>query len=410
MKYRLLNYLVCPECGNELKLSVFKESRVQTIFTKEVKMCDQRCAFRDAKGGISANDADCARCMTYEIEAGMLSCSCRTVYPVADGIPRMLPDALAELGDFSETYKDNLIKSGALAASQRPERSEHVLRMQKKTKASFGYQWLRYNANDAMEDHTIFISDSQLSGEAIQNKLVLDAGCGMGRYTAVAAGMGAEIIGLDLSRSVLKAYEKTRMNPFAHIIQADIMRLPFRNGQFDVIYSLGVLHHTPDARQAFLQLAKRLKENGIISVWLYGTAGSFADFKTNPLKPEREQYVKRGLAQRLHWLLVSLRESLYNFLRKITTRMNLPLLYLLCYPLAALGKVPLLKYLTPSVHSRWRVRLQENFDWLSPEYQSHHAKEEVKGWFYEAGVEVVSLLEHGFIPKVGLKGVLRDRR
>ena len=406
MKYRLLEYLVCPECGGELSLSIFKESRIKTAVPHEIKPCSRRCAFRNNNNNPSDSSTDCARCMTFEIEAGMLSCSCRTVYPVAEGIPRMIPDALGELEGFSETYKDVLISSGFLAASHR---SEHALRMQQKTQASFGYQWLRYNANDAMEDHTVFISDSQLSGEAIQNKLVLDAGCGMGRYTAVAAGMGAEIIGLDLSRSVLKAYEKTRMNPFAHIIQSDIMRLPFRNGQFDLIYSLGVLHHTPDARQAFLQLAKRLKENGIISVWLYGTAGSFADFKTNPLKPEREQYVKRGLAQRLHWLLVSLRESLYNCLRKITTRMNLPLLYLLCYPLAALGKVPLLKYLTPSVHSRWRVRLQENFDWLSPEYQSHHAKEEVLGWFDEARVDVISLLKHGFIPKVGIKGVLRNR-
>jgi SAM-dependent methyltransferase len=344
--------------------------------------------------------------MTYEIDAGVLSCSCSTVYPVADGIPRMIPDALGELAGFSETYKDVLISSGFHAASHR---SEHSVRMQIKTKASFGYQWLRYNANDLLEDNTVFLADSQLSGYAILNKLLLDAGCGMGRYTAVAAGMGAEIIGLDLSESVLKAYEKTRPYPFAHIIQADIMRLPFRDSQFDLIYSLGVLHHTPDARQAFLQLAKRLKENGIISVWLYGTAGSFANFKTNPLKSDREQYVKSSLAQRMHWLLVSLREALYRCMRKITTRMNLPLLYLLCYPLAAFGKVPLLKYLTPSVHSRWRVRLQENFDWLSPEYQTHHTKEEVQGWFAEAQVDVVSLLKHGFIPKVGIKGVLRSR-
>jgi SAM-dependent methyltransferase len=406
MKYRLLDYLVCPECGGELSISIFKESRVETAVLHEIKRCSRHCTFRDHKNRPSDSDDECACCMTYEIEAGILSCSCRTVYPVDEGIPRMLPDALDELDSFSETYRNNLISTGALAASQK---SEPSLRMQKKTKASFGYQWLRYNANDVLEDHTVFLADSQLSGEAIQNKLVLDAGCGMGRYTAVAAGMGAEIIGLDLSKSVLKAYEKTRPHPFAHIIQADIMRLPFRIGQFDVIYSLGVLHHTPDARQAFLQLTKRLKENGIISVWLYGTAGSFADFKTNPLKTDRAQYFASTLAQQMHWLLVSLRESLYNCLRIITTRMNVPLLYMLCYPLAALGKIPLFKYLTASVHPKWRVRLQENFDWFSPEYQSHHTKEEVLAWFAEARVGVISQLRHGFIPKVGIKGVLRSR-
>ncbi len=409
MKYRLLDYLICPSCGSELSISVFKESRVEAAIPHEIKRCNRRCAFKDHKNNPSANDADCARCMTYEIEAGILSCSCRMMYPVAEGIPRILPDALGELDDFSERYKEYLIRDGVLTGSHKFKRSEHALSLQKKTKASFGYQWLRFNANDALEDRTVFLSDSQLSGEAIQNKLVLDAGCGMGRYTAVAAGMGAEIIGLDLSKSVLKAYEKTRPYPFAHIIQADIMRLPFRNGQFDVIYSLGVLHHTPEPRQAFLQLAKRLKANGIISAWLYGTAGSFADFKTNPLKADRVQYVKSPLANRIYWLLVSLREALYRCVRKVTTRMNVPLLYMLCYPLAAMGKVPLLKYFTASVHPNWRVRLQENFDWFSPEYQSHHTKEEVLGWFAEAQVDVVSLLKHGFIPKVGVKGVRRCR-
>jgi SAM-dependent methyltransferase/uncharacterized protein YbaR (Trm112 family) len=409
MKYRLLDYLVCPECGGDLKVSVFKENQDQTVITKEITRCSRRCTFRDHKNNPSDSTADCARCMTHEIEAGILSCSCRMVYPVADGIPRMLPDAFSELGEFTETYKEYLVRAGALTGSKKSEYLEHSLMRQNKTKESFGYQWMRYNVNDDREDRTVFFSDSQLSGESLQDKLILDAGCGMGRYTAVAAGVGAEIIGLDLSRSVLMAYQKTRMHSFAHIIQADIMRLPFRNKQFDVIYSLGVLHHTPEPRQAFLQLAQRLKDNGIISVWLYGAAGSFADFKTNPLRTERKHYVKGNIRKRIHWFIVSLREIVYNGIRTVTTRMNVPLLYMLCYPLAALGKIPLLKYLTASVHPKWSVRLQENFDWLSPVYQSHHTKEEVLGWCAEAQVAVVSQLEHGFIPKVGVKGILRTR-
>jgi hypothetical protein len=83
-----------------------------------------------------------------------------------------------------------------------------------------------------------------------------------------------------------------------------------------------------------------------------------------------------------------------------------PLLYLLCYPLAALGKIPLLKYLTASVHTDWRVRLQENFDWFSPRYQSHHTKEEVLGWFSEVKLDDITLLKHGIVPKVGMRGKL----
>jgi len=409
MKYRMLNYLVCPDCGNELKLSVFKESRVPATFTTEVKMCNQCCAFRGPKNDVSDNAADCALCITHEIEAGILSCSCNNVFAVADGIARMLPDAFRELDGFSETYKDFLDQEKSGNGSNSASSFEHSLVLQKKTKASFGYQWLRYNVNDALEDRTIFLGDAQMSDETLQDKLLLDAGCGMGRYTAVAAGMGAEIIGLDLSSSILKAYEKTRHHPLAHIVQGDILHLPFRKKQFDIIYSLGVLHHTPDPRQAFLQLVKCLKDEGVISVWLYGAAGSFSDFKTNPLRADRQYYLKSNVAKRVHWLIVSLRESVYNSVRTATSRLNVPLLYMLCYPLAAVGKIPLLKYLTASVHPNWRVRLQENFDWFSPHYQSHHTKEEVRGWFAEAQVEVISLLKHGLIPKVGVKGILRSR-
>lgn len=407
MKYRMLNYLVCPACGGELMLTVFKENQVQAAGVCEVKRCEWRCAFGERRN--SAPSTDCTLCITQETEAGMLSCSCGNVYPVADGIPRMLPDAFSELDGFLETHKDFLVRENANKGSHKAASFEQSMNLQEKTKESFGYQWLRYTVNDPIEDRTVFLSDAQLSDESLHDKLVLDAGCGMGRYTAVAAGMGAEIIGLDLSRSILKAYEKTRIHPLAHIVQADILNLPFRKSLFDLIYSLGVLHHTPDPRRAFLNLVACLKSDGMISVWLYGAAGQFSDFKTNPLRTDRKQYLKSNLAKRLHWLIVSQRESAYKCVRLMSTRMNVPLLYMICYPLAAMGKIPLLKYLTASVHPNWRVRLQENFDWFSPHYQSHHTKEEIQEWCAEAQVDVISLLKHGFIPKVGIKGVLRKR-
>ena len=409
MKYRLLNYLVCPDCGGDLKISVFKENRARDAYTGKVKRCEEVCAFKAHSDGTSSKGVECGACYSFEIEAGLLSCKCNNIYPIADGIARMLPDAFHDLGGFIEAY-GGFLPLGKVESSINGGSVQHSVSLQKKTKESFGYQWLRYNVNDEREDRKIFLSDSQLSGESLNDKMVLDAGCGMGRYTSIAAGMAREIIGLDISRSILKAYDKTKKNPSAHIIQGDILNLPFREKQFDVIYSLGVLHHTPDPRQAFLNLTQCLKEEGIISVWLYGSAGRFSDFKTNPLRRERKRYVNSNFAKRVHWLIVSLREIVYNAIRLVTARMYVPLLYLLCYPLAALGKVPLLKYFTASVHRNWRVRLQENFDWFSPQYQSHHTKEEVRGWFDAGHVEVVSLLEHGFIPKVGVKGRLKRQQ
>jgi SAM-dependent methyltransferase/uncharacterized protein YbaR (Trm112 family) len=402
MKYRLLDFLVCPDCGEELELKVFKEERVKNVVVGTVKTC-KHCVLKRCLNKANNDTLDCNDCYQREIREGLLACSHNHIFPVIDSIPRMLPDAFCELENFIHEYADRLPLQNIQGMIKSKEMGGFV-KLQKNTKESFGYQWLRYDVHNDKEDRKIFLTDSQLSESELQGKLILDAGCGMGRYTRLTGLMGGEVIGVDLSQSVLKAYQKTSDNPCAHIIQGDLLHLPFRKKQFDIIYSLGVLHHTPHPRQAFYNLSECLREKGIMSIWVYGTAGKFRDFKTNPLRGERGKYIKSDTAKRIHWLIVSAREFLSNTVRLLTARVYLPLLYLLCYPLAALGKVPLLKYFTASVHRNWRVRLQENFDWFSPQYQSHHTKEEVLGWFNEVTLDDVSMLRHGFIPKVGLRG------
>ena len=405
MKYRLLDFLVCPDCGEELKATIFKEIQVAQEGSVPATKCHYSCGLQDS----GKEKSDCTNCYSYEIESGILVCSLGHIFPIVDYIPRMLPDAFFGLENFISQYADRL----PLQQIQGIIKSEEMggfVKLQKNTKESFGYQWLRYDVHNDKEDRGIFLADSQLSEDELQGTLILDAGCGMGRYTRIAGKMGREIIGVDLSQSILKAYQKTSDNPLVHIIQGDLLHLPFRKKQFDIIYSLGVLHHTPDPRQAFYNLSKCLKGKGIMSIWVYGTAGNFRDFKTNPLRGERRKYTASDSAKLIHWLVVSAREFLSNAVRSVTTRMYLPLLYFLCYPLAVLGKIPLLKYLTASVHRNWRVRLQENFDWFSPQYQSHHTKEEVLDWFYDSRLENMSILKHGFIPKVGVRGKLKEEK
>ncbi len=82
----------------------------------------------------------------------------------------------------------------------------------------------------------------------------------------------------------------------------------------------------------------------------------------------------------------------------------MPVVYALCYPLTWAGAVPGLKWLTYSVHPDFRVRLIENFDWLSPPFQSHHTKEELALWYGEEGFIPLKVLPHGLVPKPGILG------
>lgn len=403
MKYKLLDYLICPDCGGALEIRVFQEERVDQFIDEGVKACHHGCALKQKVRAKQNDDMDCQECFRFEIKEGVLVCEHEHTFPIVDCIPRMLPDAFVGLNGFVNKYK-HLLPIKQIEKRITSGEVNEMMRIQKNTKLSFGYQWLRYNVDLGEEDRAVFFSDSQFSESLLREKIILDAGCGMGRYTRIAGQMGREIIGIDLSPSVLKAYQVTQKNPFAHIVQGDISRLPFREKQFDIIYSLGVLHHTPDAKRSFMNLTRYLKEGGFISIWVYGTAGKYQTFKTNPLREDRQKYIKSEFQKKLYWTTVCLREKTLNGVRLFTTRIPVPLLYCICYPLAVIGKIPLLKYLTASVHPDWKVRLQENFDWFSPPYQSHHTKEEVLSWFHEAKLDDLSTFRHGFIPKVGLRG------
>lgn len=100
--------------------------------------------------------------------------------------------------------------------------------------------------------------------------LTLDAGCGYGRFLSVIERQGGEVIGVDLSaESAALAYEAAGTRPNVHVVNADLARLPFRRGYFQRIFSIGVLHHTPNPQRSFEDLVSHLSEGGEIAVWVY---------------------------------------------------------------------------------------------------------------------------------------------
>lgn len=301
-----------------------------------------------------------------EIEDGMLACgACRREYPILDGIPRLAA---------GEKLEANAVR----------------------TRDDFAYEWLRYPGS-MEEDERIFLEEVQLDPGWFKGKRVLDAGCGMGRYSVVALGLGAEVTALDLSEALIRLPRDSKL----HVVQGDLLNPPLKEQLFDLVYSHGVLHHTSDTRSAFVQVAKLVKPGGYLSVWLYGKAGRFADFATNPLRPGRAWIAEH---RRLAWWIVLLRHIFSDVVRVFTTRLPRSLTYVLCYPLTLLGAIPGLKYLTFSVHPDFKVRLIENFDWVAPPFQWHHTKEELSSWYRGEGYQVLKVLPHGLVPKPGILG------
>jgi len=102
-------------------------------------------------------------------------------------------------------------------------------------------------------------------------KRLLEVGCGMGTDLLQFARGGAFCTGVDLTpRSIEIARHRFALyNEQGVFMIADAERLPFANESFDVVYSNGVLHHTPDTAGAVRELHRVLKQGGTAKVMLY---------------------------------------------------------------------------------------------------------------------------------------------
>jgi ubiquinone/menaquinone biosynthesis C-methylase UbiE len=102
-------------------------------------------------------------------------------------------------------------------------------------------------------------------------KRLLEIGCGMGTDLLQFARGGARCTGVDLTpRSVeISSLHFGRYDMWADFALADGEHLPFADESFDVVYSNGVLHHTPDTAQAIKEAHRVLKPGGIARVMLY---------------------------------------------------------------------------------------------------------------------------------------------
>jgi ubiquinone/menaquinone biosynthesis C-methylase UbiE len=100
---------------------------------------------------------------------------------------------------------------------------------------------------------------------------VLEIGCGLGTDGAQFAEAGAIYTGVDLTGAAVELAR--RRFEFSNLTgtfeTADAENLPFPNDSFDLVYSHGVLHHTPDTQKAVQEVHRVLRPGGRAMVMLY---------------------------------------------------------------------------------------------------------------------------------------------
>lgn len=198
----------------------------------------------------------------------------------------------------------------------------------------------------------------------LAGRLVLDAGCGCGRFLAAAQAWGAEVVGVDGSPAGLAAAAENA--PGAGLVHADLLDLPFADGVFDRAYSVGVLHHTADPARSFAEVARTVRIGGELAVWLYCRTW---DARLQPAMDLLHEITRACPPAALHRAFerhaVDLRDAYAG----------------------AWG--PLEQVLRVSNSLDDEECISDTLDWHTPQFRSWHDVAEVRGWFEAAGFEVV---------------------
>jgi ubiquinone/menaquinone biosynthesis C-methylase UbiE len=107
--------------------------------------------------------------------------------------------------------------------------------------------------------------------ESCRGKKVLEVGCGTGRDARFLLENGIDYRGLDRSIHSLHLCRKmvAAANLPGQFVNGDADRLPFADGEFDLVFAIGVLHHVHDMQRACREVVRVAKPGATVRVMLY---------------------------------------------------------------------------------------------------------------------------------------------
>lgn len=150
--------------------------------------------------------------------------------------------------------------------------------------------------------------------EDFRGKSVLECGCGGGQHTAFVAPFAATVTSVDLNTTDI-ARTRNIENKNVKFIEADIATMNLKQ-QFDIVFCIGVIHHTDDPDLTFLNIYQHCKPEGKVIVWTYSAEGN--ELVRWVVEPVRKYFLRRmsrsslvGLSQTITALLYPIVYSVY---------------------------------------------------------------------------------------------------
>lgn len=313
-----------------------------------------------------------ARTSDGEMLEGTLVSDDGRTFPVRDGVPRMASELETD-DEQADTRTTFGAKWSTITDGERAQLAE------------FQHRWF--------EQRFGYGDEAGLATALNGSRWVIDAGTGPGIQAArLARVSGAEVVGMDLSESVVRARRSfAGGRPNLHFVQGDILDAPFRPGSFDLVVADQVLHHTPDCRRAFDSMAELVRPGGELATYIYRIKPLLRELADDEIRKITTQMSVEDCME-FSEQVTELARELSGVNAKITLRQGIPLLGLE----PGEHDVQRLIYWT-FFKCFWNEELGEgvsalvNFDWYHPPYASRHTEEELMGWCRAAGLEIVHI-------------------
>jgi SAM-dependent methyltransferase len=171
----------------------------------------------------------------------------------------------------------------------------------------FGYSWDRYS--DLIPEHEEqFLRWTSLDKESWKGVRFLDGGCGIGRNSVWPMRYGAAGgVAVDVDeRTLARATQNLGTFATVEVRRENVYDLAERN-EFDIAFSIGVVHHLADPEAAVRRLARATKPGGRVLVWVYGREnnGWIIHF-FNPIRRVAFSRLPLGLVHAISWPLTAL--------------------------------------------------------------------------------------------------------
>ncbi len=286
--------------------------------------------------------------------------------------------------------------------------TDNISDSQKQTKDTFGFKWKKretYESPAMQKEWKRWLFEKYFDGDVTDldrmlntgkpKKNILDAGCGSGSSSLLLFSEHLKFhdyLGVDISDAVFVAKERfiERGIP-ARFEQCDLNSIPEHYGDFDIIFSEGVLHHTDSVGESIAELSKRLNKGGKFLFYVYLKKAPIREFTDDLIRDTISQLSNEEAWEALE-PLSKLGKTLGDLNIEIDVEEDIPFLGITA------GRHSLQRifyYKICKAYYRPEYSLAEmnhiNFDWFRPLNCYRHSPDEITSFCEMAGLTIERL-------------------